>query len=134
MTRFAILFVIALPFLGNAQNNLEFGRPRTERIQLNQVTGPDSAFFNFVVPTGKVYKIETTGIALVPLDTNHGFPYIFSLNDAVLFQSGTMSVESVKTLIIWLPSGNYRLKLEAPSGNGDSIHGFISGLEFNLIP
>ena len=141
-----ILFALAFISLSvNAQNNLQFnaakyititGTPSSNNQGVLIATTP------ITVPAGKVWKIESAGTSYVlssptlytvsacpSLMLDFSFIYIStSPNSAVDANCAAMP--------IWLPAGSYNLRLVAMGSgtSGSTANGYISGIEFNLVP
>lgn len=121
-----ISLIISLCFFCNvvcAQNNLQFSKA----IFIPLICPAPSGFTTctadtiLIVPSNKVWKIESCG----------GQGKI-KLNNAMIFCSYDCSIPII-SFPIWLMSGTYMLSSGAGCG-GCGFSGFISAIEFNLVP
>jgi hypothetical protein len=122
----------------NAQgNNLQFNQAIYVTISLNGVLTTTQSF---TVPANKVWKIESAGTGF-PDGAYQGFLFpggSLGINNSVIYScpygvSLASVLPNVANFPIWLPSGTYSLKLSVDGGTSP-WNGFISGVEYNLIP
>ena len=119
--------------LMNAQgNNLQFNQAIYTTIvgiggQFTQVP--------ITVPANKIWKIESASCSI---DSQQGTQNIYLSLNGVVITAYTLSVGQPSyssCFPIWLPSGSYGINLYNSGGNGGPIAvGFISGVEYNLVP
>ena len=121
----SIILVLLLCFCSNlisAQGfNLEFSRAIFQKISYISSISGDSYKIPITVPSGKVWKIEgsSTGRAAeIQIDS-----MVISTNASHIIST---------QYPIWLPAGTYELKLI--SNYSTYQGGFISGIEYNLVP
>ena len=125
-----LLKIIILGFLlsfncysASAQNNLQFSKAIFIPLICPAPSGFSSCTADTIlsVPSNKVWKIESCG----------GLGKI-KLNNAMIFCSYDCSI-LIQSFPIWLSSGTYMVSSGALCG-GCGFSGFISAIEFNLVP
>lgn len=134
-------------------NNLQFNQAIYNTIvgTITGFNGEHLTIQNFTVPPNKVWKIES---AAAGFTRDYGSPEsglysggTLAINDIVIFSTpfqygpiSLLTLPNLSNLPIWLPSGNYDLILttweETLSGPGPTPQwkGFISGIEYNIVP
>jgi len=133
-----ILFVFFITsFKTQAQGNLQFNSVKTIEVS-NSPNYNGGIFFNsfsfasndtsFVVPTGKVWKIESAS-------TSYWYPVTGSINYfALLAVDGKYLYGfnvSNGTFPLWLSSGNHTLSIITSTSG---YKGSINAIEFNITP
>jgi hypothetical protein len=106
----------------------------------------------FVVPAGKVWKIESMNISLNRVNlpsatfndpqfilngTNSFEPPMLYINNTVVHVNGEAGSPGLtKPQIIWLPPGNYQYVMGArPSSSlSQEFSAFVTAIEFNVVP
>lgn len=140
-----IFFILLCSFLVfnktvKGQNNLQFSQVRYLTLSGYCGSCNGGAYldsFIVTVAANKVLKIESAGTNIV---NSNGYSLIgssgyFSLavETTVIYQTG--NYDSHLSGPIWLPSGTYTLRLMANTASTDvGVKGFISALEFNIVP
>jgi hypothetical protein len=129
-------FFLVLCSLLYSQGNLQF----------NQVIRPSvsglGTIQSFVVPAGKVWKIESADCYSYP---NVAPTQISPMNTGMLFFGGQIINSVYKNAIgihypempKWFPSGTYDLRISDYSGNAytnSTCVGVMNVIEFNIIP
>lgn len=118
------ILLIGVSLCIKAQGNLQFNQVRFIEMQFTY-PGQDTITLN--IPANKVLKIEGHSIA--------GNACIY-INDKPLSLPNTNGLNQ-PVFPIWLPSGNYSLKLIACNSGfsaGNVVKGAISAIEFNVVP
>lgn len=135
------VFVLVMATGAFAQGNLQFNEAKY--IELGMTLAP-SVSYQFVeqtitVPSGKVWKLESaTGTYvqnITPYPTYSPSIHIF-LNRRMIFGTTTNPLIG-NTFPIWLPAGAYTLRLAHTTSTSSSVHeivGFVSAIEFNIVP
>ena len=115
-----------------SQNNLQFNRALMETYTGNDFTNnTQSIIATIIVPTGKVWKIESTSLT-TPQSWGQ---YLDQLNDNNIAFIGNFHFSNKYPHTAWLPAGSYNLTFYCPSTSDGVIRIFsISGIEFNLVP
>ena len=117
-----IIFLAFFSFLGSVihgQGNLQFNQV----IRVVEVLQ--------TVPTGKVWKIESTSLT-TPQSWGQ---YLDQVNDNNIAFIGNFHFSNKYPHTTWLPAGSYNLKFYFTTSQNGVIRMFsISGIEFNLVP
>jgi hypothetical protein len=153
-----ILILALLLFLGSqlySQGNLQFNQviyqTLTGNLPNTGTSAPEYTFQTLVitVPAGKVWKIETSTCHTVQGTNNEtriggtssSDNIVLFLDQDVLsysFNTNTLiSMISPSNLPLWLPSGNYTLKLIGKCQSqyaSYTAYGSLHAIEFNIIP
>ena len=117
----------------NAQGNLQFND--VKNIEITGTTSPFdpnigvpiSTIGTITVPTGKVWKIESTSVKENNTSDISSTPsYVLILNNHRA--SGNSSI-----FPIWLSAGNYLVKVSGGAGS-IAVIASISAIEFNVTP
>jgi hypothetical protein len=119
-------------------NNLQFNQAIYTNINYspsNQYTTTQ----NLTVPTNKVWKIESAAAGSNNVNSNGVLipGGTISVNDIVIFSSPNPvlpNLPNLSNLPLWLPSGNYTLSISTDGGYTGVWKGFISGIEYNVVP
>ena len=113
-------------------NNLQFNRALMETYTGNDITNnTQSIIATIIVPTGKVWKIESTSL-ITPQVWGQ---YLDQQNDNNIAFIGNFHFSNKYPKTTWLPAGSYNLTFYCPSSSNGIIRIFsISGIEFNLVP
>jgi hypothetical protein len=154
--QFLFLQFFVLVFTGSifSQGNLQYNQTRFIEItaipSIHSASGYpgitiwyDSLVIN--VPTGKTLKIESASLGSSVTEI-YGAPYNFQvthpintyygglyLNDKMIcFANGTPMI--VVQFPIWLSMGNYKLKIYGNTSSNSELKGFVSAIEFNIVP
>lgn len=145
------IYIIICLFVGfisfsKGQGNLQFNQVKfIELAGINYNHAPPFYYMKGIdsvtitIPANKVWKIEkvkATGVDSLndyPDLSLHGYAYI-TLNDVIIYDA--TSGEMGNGNIIWLPAGTYKLRLTAriPSNDQGKFKGFISAIEYNIVP
>jgi len=128
----SILFTfLILSTLANAQGNLQFNRALMETYTgstWNSSTNTQPIVATIVVPTGKVWKIETTSFI-------HQEVWGFTHSNNIRAFIGNFIFENLNNKITWLPAGSYSLRFYDSTGGSAATYIFsVSGIEFNIVP
>ena len=128
----SILFTfLILSTLANAQGNLQFNRALMETYTgstWNSSTNTQPIVATIVVPTGKVWKIETTSFI-------HQEVWGFTHNNNIKAFIGNFIFDNLNNKITWLPAGSYSLRFYDSTGGSAATYIFsVSGIEFNIVP
>ncbi len=90
----------------------------------------------FTVPASKVWKIENGGTTI-----KGGFGYLpdgnLKIDSNVVYYGGGPTYSAYNYFPMWLPAGTYNFSLISGNGSSSSttpVNGFISGVEYNLVP
>ena len=89
------------------------------------IGNPITTIGNITVPTGKVWKIESTSVKRNDISEISSASYVLILNNHRT--SGNFSV-----FPIWLSAGNYLVKISGPAS--ENVIASISAIEFNITP
>ena len=121
----SIILVLLLFLFSNSISaqgfNLEFSRAIFQKIAFRSVVAPEWGKIPITIPSGKVWKIEGS-----------------STGNAIEMQIDSIRIAYDASKIIstqypiWLPAGTYELKLL--TNYATFYCGFISGIEYNLVP
>ena len=127
--------LISINSVFSQNNNLQFNRALMETYtgnNLNQVNLNQAIIATIIVPTGKVWKIESTSLT----SPQSWGQYLDQVNDNNIAFIGNIHFSNKYPKTTWLPAGSYNLKFYCTScGNNGAILMFsISGIEFNLVP
>lgn len=127
------LILIAICFVSlnlSAQGNLQFNRV----ISIDTTVSSGGTHLAYTVPSGKASKIEfftvsasSTGVTRLGFKINN--QPVFSRNGG---SAATSPGNAPQPGIIWLQEGD-QVQFYS-SGGGYSINGFISAIEFNIVP
>ena len=128
----SILFTfLILSTLANAQGNLQFNRALMEIYTgstWNSSTNTQPIVATIVVPTGKVWKIESTSFI-------HQEVWGFTHSNNIRAFIGNFIFENLNNKITWLPAGSYSLRFYDSTGGSAATYIFsVSGIEFNIVP
>ena len=128
----SILFTfLILSTLASAQGNLQFNRALMETYTgstWNSSTNTQPIVATIVVPTGKVWKIETTSFL-------HQEVWGFTHSNNIRAFIGNFIFENLNNKITWLPAGSYSLRFYDSTGGSAATYIFsVSGIEFNIVP
>ena len=128
----SILFTfLILSTLANAQGNLQFNRALMETYTgstWNSSTNTQPIVATIVVPTGKVWKIESTSFI-------HQEVWGFTHSNNIRAFIGNFIFENLNNKITWLPAGSYSLRFYDSTGGSAATYIFsVSGIEFNIVP
>lgn len=149
-------FIIVLFFLlsGLSQafsqgNNLEFNDVKYITVSVIQTstTVNDTNSILITIPANKVWKIENCGTTFIDADSCVYFyqGYCVAIGGVLILDKNIIfrwnSPDNYRMPgPIWLPSGNHTLKILARhyslnmANVGDEFIGFISAIEFNIVP
>jgi hypothetical protein len=137
----ALLSVLSLPIY--SQGNLQFNRVIQEAFTPSILTNTLTTIGNITVPSGKVWKIESSVISSTTLTSNN---YVFM---ARLFIAGhctwSQSAPNGSLVIdrqnspLWLKSGSYEIQVYHSNASLGTLVPFpfnvsYSGIEFNITP
>ena len=127
-----ILFTfLILSTLASAQGNLQFNRALMETYTgstWNSSTNTQPIVATIVVPTGKVWKIESTSFI-------HQEVWGFTHSNNIRAFIGNFIFENLNNKITWLPAGSYSLRFYDSTGGSAATYIFsVSGIEFNIVP
>lgn len=136
---FAIIFLFFfVAFSIKAQGNLQFHRAVFETYPFVLSQPRDTVLFSLIVPSGKVLKIESFGVGQKNWVGGYSLIGMTLDSDVLIVRPPASSADpdlQSNSHTIWLESGNHTLSFIADdSGSGVQFSGFISGIEFNLIP
>ena len=128
----SILFTfLILSTLASAQGNLQFNRALMETYTgstWNSSTNTQPIVATILVPTGKVWKIETTSFI-------HQEVWGFTHSNNIRAFIGNFIFENLNNRITWLPAGSYSLRFYDSTGGSAATYIFsVSGIEFNIVP
>ena len=128
----SILFTfLILSTLASAQGNLQFNRALMEIYTgstWNSSTNTQPIVATIVVPTGKVWKIESTSFI-------HQEVWGFTHSNNIRAFIGNFIFENLNNRITWLPAGSYSLRFYDSTGGSAATYIFsVSGIEFNIVP
>jgi len=128
----SILFTfLILSTLASAQGNLQFNRALMETYTgstWNSSTNTQPIVATIVVPTGKVWKIESTSFI-------HQEVWGFTHSNNIRAFIGNFIFENLNNRITWLPAGSYSLRFYDSTGGSAATYIFsVSGIEFNIVP
>lgn len=128
----SILFTfLILSTLASAQGNLQFNRALMETYTgstWNSSTNTQPIVATIVVPTGKVWKIESTSFI-------HQEVWGFTHSNNIRAFIGNFIFENLNNKITWLPAGSYSLRFYDSTGGSAATYIFsVSGIEFNIVP
>ena len=128
----SILFTfLILSTLANSQGNLQFNRALMETYTgstWNSSTNTQPIVATIVVPTGKVWKIETTSCI-------HQESWGITHNNNVRAFIGNFIFDNLNNKITWLPAGSYSLRFyDSTAGAAETYIFSVSGIEFNIVP
>ena len=128
----SILFTfLILSTLANAQGNLQFNRALMETYTgstWNSSTNTQPIVATIVVPTGKVWKIESTSCI-------HQEAWGITHNNNVRAFIGNFIFDNLNNKITWLPAGSYSLRFyDSTAGATETYIFSVSGIEFNIVP
>ncbi len=118
----------------SAQGNLQFNKALLYEISVTQVGSTYTQTDVVVtVPANKVWKLDATGCSTFTTGTNAiGTGGYMLLNTKVIsgYASNTYSYTP-----IWLAAGTYTFSCKSNNLSAGNIYnGFISGIEFNIVP
>jgi hypothetical protein len=131
MKKLFLFTFLILSTLANAQGNLQFNRALMETYTgstWNSSTNTQPIVATIVVPTGKVWKIETTSFI-------HQEVWGFTHNNNIKAFIGNFIFDNLNNKITWLPAGSYSLRFyDSTSGSAATYIFSVSGIEFNIVP
>lgn len=117
--------------MASAQGNLQFNRALMEIYTgstWNSSTNTQPIVATIVVPTGKVWKIESTSFI-------HQEVWGFTHSNNIRAFIGNFIFENLNNRITWLPAGSYSLRFYDSTGGSAATYIFsVSGIEFNIVP
>ncbi len=117
--------------MASAQGNLQFNRALMETYTgstWNSSNNTQPIVATIVVPTGKVWKIETTSFI-------HQEVWGFTHSNNIRAFIGNFIFENLNNRITWLPAGSYSLRFYDSTGGSAATYIFsVSGIEFNIVP
>ena len=129
-----IIILSFFSFLGSmihGQGNLQFNRALMETYTgstWNSSNNTQPIVATIVVPTGKVWKIETTSFI-------HQEVWGFTHSNNIRAFIGNFIFENLNNKITWLPAGSYNLRFYDSTGGSAATYIFsVSGIEFNIVP
>jgi len=141
-----ICLFVGLVSFSKAQGNLQFNQVKfIELAGINYNNTPPVYYYKGIdsvtitIPANKVWKIEKA--KAVGVDSLNGYPDFYghgqpflTLNDVPMYEASSAEVGFGN--ILWLPAGTYKLRLMAriPSNDGGKFKGFISAIEYNIVP
>ena len=131
MKKLFLFTFLILSTLASAQGNLQFNRALMETYTgstWNSSTNTQPIVATIVVPTGKVWKIETTSFI-------HQEVWGFTHSNNIRAFIGNFIFENLNNKITWLPAGSYSLRFYDSVGGAAATYIFsVSGIEFNIVP
>jgi hypothetical protein len=131
MKKLFLFTFLILSTLASAQGNLQFNRALMETntgSTWNSSTNTQPIVATIVVPTGKVWKIETTSFI-------HQEVWGFTHSNNIRAFIGNFIFENLNNKITWLPAGSYSLRFYDSTGGSAATYIFsVSGIEFNIVP
>ena len=131
MKKLFLFTFLILSTLASAQGNLQFNRALMETYTgstWNSSTNTQPIVATIVVPTGKVWKIETTSFI-------HQEVWGFTHSNNIRAFIGNFIFENLNNRITWLPAGSYSLRFYDSTGGSAATYIFsVSGIEFNIVP
>lgn len=151
-----IIFVFAFLYscFLSAQGSLQYNQTKFIKLSASgvfvgginpqQFYGVDS--LTITVPIGKTLKIESANVGgltsgsgtTITSYPNRATYAILSLDNTMIAYAsyGGSYTEPNLSFPIWLPAGNYKLQLNTAIGSASDlrINGFISAIEFNIVP
>jgi hypothetical protein len=131
VTLFCICCFMQVSKLHAQGNNLQFNQALfiafSEPVSIGLIFSQ-----TIIVPANKVWKIESASLNSGNNINQRINPMVgsLSINDNMIFNDSV-----IVHMPIWVPSGSYTLKgtYNILSG-GTMINGFISGIEYNIVP
>ena len=131
MKKLFLFTFLILSTLASAQGNLQFNRALMEIYTgstWNSSTNTQPIVATIVVPTGKVWKIETTSCI-------HQEAWGITHNNNVRAFIGNFIFDNLNNKITWLPAGSYSLRFyDSTAGAAETYIFSVSGIEFNIVP
>ena len=131
MKKLFLFTFLILSTLASAQGNLQFNRALMETYTgstWNSSTNTQPIVATIVVPTGKVWKIESTSFI-------HQEVWGFTHSNNIRAFIGNFIFENLNNKITWLPAGSYSLRFYDSTGGSAATYIFsVSGIEFNIVP
>jgi len=131
MKKLFLFTFLILSTLASAQGNLQFNRALMETYTgstWNSSNNTQPIVATIVVPTGKVWKIETTSFI-------HQEVWGFTHSNNIRAFIGNFIFENLNNKITWLPAGSYSLRFYDSTGGSAATYIFsVSGIEFNIVP
>ena len=131
MKKLFLFTFLILSTLANAQGNLQFNRALMETYTgstWNSSTNTQPIVATIVVPTGKVWKIETTSCI-------HQEAWGITHNNNIRAFIGNFIFDNLNNKITWLPAGSYSLRFyDSTAGAAETYIFSVSGIEFNIVP
>jgi hypothetical protein len=131
MKKLFLFTFLILSTLASAQGNLQFNRALMETYTgstWNSSNNTQPIVATIVVPTGKVWKIETTSFI-------HQEVWGFTHSNNIRAFIGNFIFENLNNKITWLPAGSYSLRFYDSVGGAAATYIFsVSGIEFNIVP
>jgi hypothetical protein len=129
--------LISINSVFSQNNNLQFNRAIFDSVCITDpiYAGPKNFVGNLIVPTGKVWKIESSS----------GYCYRTYLADPMQSQGNISAFNWINKFClngdtknpIWLPAGTYKVfsSDSSPGASYSTVISFtFSGIEFNLVP
>ena len=129
--------LISINSVFSQNNNLQFNRALFDSVYITDpvYVGPKTFVGNLIVPTGKVWKIESS--------SNYRYQtYLPDPAQSSVFQNASnwinnFCLNAATKYPIWLPAGTYKVFTDGAT-SGFPFSSFfsltISGIEFNLVP
>ena len=131
MKKLFLFTFLILSTLACSQGNLQFNRALMEIYTgstWNSSTNTQPIVATIVVPSGKVWKIETTSCI-------HQEAWGITHNNNVRAFIGNFIFDNLNNKITWLPAGSYSLRFYDSTGGSAATYIFsVSGIEFNIVP
>lgn len=139
-----ILFIGIISFAQDTPGNLQFNR--VVNFSGSQAVTPSAKVFNsFTIPDGKVWKIQSIGLAsyspttgqLSPFTagTGSGIKWLFARFNEIIVYVTNNNYDQQNHFPVWLESGNYDFKINSSSSNSSAnILASYTAIEFNIIP
>jgi hypothetical protein len=129
--------LISINSVFSQNNNLQFNRAIFDSVSITDpvTTYPKTFVGNLIVPTGKVWKIESSFNARKC--TNLTNPGYFQVGYSPENWINNFSLTGATIYPIWLPAGTYKVFTMDQTPGPPSTCLFstiISGIEFNLVP
>ena len=124
--------LISINSVFSQNNNLQFNRALMETYTGYDLTNnTQSIIATIIVPTGKVWKIESTSLT-TPQSWGQYLDQQYDNNIAFI---GNFHFSNKYPHTTWLPAGSYNLTFYCTATQNGVIRNFsISGIEFNLVP
>jgi hypothetical protein len=133
---YTLTFFLVMAFAAKGQGNLQFSTAKFIRFEKTfpSTGGVNYQFFDslFVVPAGKVWKLESSGSSSDVSGAESTFAN--SRIDGVAISSASRSNTAKYNFPIWLPTGTYKFGISAiPLSGSEKVSAYFSILEFNIV-